>query len=66
MKVVVTGGAGKLGRFVAQELREAGHWVISMDRFAKTRPNYNEFDCDLRQPGEVMDALLELRPDAVI
>ncbi|MDX2065364.1 MAG: NAD(P)-dependent oxidoreductase, partial [Fimbriimonadaceae bacterium] len=47
-------------------LREAGHWVISMDRFAKTRPNYNEFDCDLRQPGEVMDALLELRPDAVI
>lgn len=66
MKVVVTGGAGKLGRFVAQDLREAGYWAIAMDRFAKTRPTHNEFDCDLRQAGEVMDALMELRPDAVI
>ncbi len=33
-RIVVTGGAGRLGRSVVAGLREAGHTVISVDRQA--------------------------------
>ena len=32
MKVIVTGGAGRIGRYVVAELAQAGHEVISFDQ----------------------------------
>jgi nucleoside-diphosphate-sugar epimerase len=38
MKIVVTGGAGRLGRFVTKELVARGHNVLSIDTAVPTEP----------------------------
>jgi GDP-L-fucose synthase len=56
-RVMVTGGAGFLGRAVVRRLEEAGAASISVPRSA---------DHDLRTPDGVASALEEARPDVVI
>lgn len=67
MKVLVTGIAGNIGRLVANELLQAGHEVIGIDR----RPWYHPpegirvFQHDIRKrPAE--DVFRTQRPDAMI
>lgn len=55
--VLVTGGSGKLGRFVVDRLRTVGWQVISADRIRHPDPTLTQFQIDLRNPGEVLDAI---------
>ena len=38
MKVVVTGGSGKIGQYVVRELARHGHEIVSFDRIAPPEP----------------------------
>jgi nucleoside-diphosphate-sugar epimerase len=69
MRIVVTGGSGKLGRSVVRRLRDDGHTVTNLDRTGHRGPGFTEVD--LRNYGHVVDVFLGLedRPsgfDAVV
>ena len=49
MKIVVTGGAGRLGRFVINELLGHGHEVSSIDMVVPAEPACPSFAADLRE-----------------
>jgi len=67
MKVLVTGGSGKLGQFVLQDLRDQGHEALNVDR---TYPEHNRygwtFKTDLADASQLFDAFMKIRPDAVV
>ena len=54
MRIVVTGGSGKLGRTVVRTLREEGHEVVNLDRFGE-RGTFTLVD--LTDYGQVIDAI---------
>jgi UDP-glucose 4-epimerase len=54
MRIVVTGGSGKLGRTVVRTLREEGNEVVNLDRFGE-RGTYTHVD--LTDYGQVIDAI---------
>ena len=66
MRVIVTGGSGKAGRFTVRELAEAGHEVLNID---KTRPAEDLPGAfiltDLTDAGEVYDAFAQFHPEGV-
>ena len=49
MKIVVTGGAGRLGRYVIKELVGHGHHVLSIDTVVPTEPACPSLAVDLRE-----------------
>jgi nucleoside-diphosphate-sugar epimerase len=53
--VLITGGSGKLGRFVVERFREAGWNAISADRVAHPDKSVSQLIVDLRNAGEVLD-----------
>ena len=53
--VLVTGGSGKLGRFVVKRLQDAGMNVISADRVSHPDKSVNQVLIDFRKSGEVLD-----------
>jgi nucleoside-diphosphate-sugar epimerase len=57
VRIIVTGGSGKLGRTVVRHLRDVGHDVFVFDRVASRG---EAFPVDLRNYGEVIDAMLGL------
>lgn len=57
MKVVVTGGSGKAGRGVVQELAAAGHEVLVVDRVRPSQLPGGYLNADLADYGQVIDAL---------
>ncbi len=67
MKVVVTGGNGRAGRWVVRDLAAAGHDVVNVDLTA--RPDLElpgEFcRADLTSAGQVYDVLAQIRPDGI-
>ncbi|WP_395245627.1 NAD-dependent epimerase/dehydratase family protein [Agromyces sp. MMS24-K17] len=54
MRIVVTGGSGKLGRTVVRTLREEGHQVVNLDRLGERG---GVVHVDLTDYGQVVDAL---------
>lgn len=67
MRVLVTGGSGRLGRPVVTELADRDHEVVSVDRApggADTRVTW--ITADLATDGEVAAVLARTRPDAVV
>ena len=58
MRVVVTGGSGKLGRSVVRRLSEDGHEVTNLDRTGERGRGFTEVD--LRNYGQVVDVFLGL------
>lgn len=66
MKVIVTGGSGKGGRHTVQELADAGHEVINLDRVRPTMNLPGRFiQLDLTDAGEVYDAFAQIGPEGV-
>ncbi|MFZ5988223.1 MAG: NAD-dependent epimerase/dehydratase family protein [Bacillota bacterium] len=65
MKVVVTGAAGKIGRWTVRALLDAGHEVIASDRLLREESaSHNFVQADLRDYGQVCQ--LVMGSDAVI
>lgn len=57
MKLVVTGGSGKAGRWVVRELRERGHDVLNVDVAHDGAPHGQTLIADLSDLGHALDAL---------
>jgi len=64
MKIVVTGGAGRLGQLASKELVAHGHDVLSIDKVPIPDPGCNSSVVDLSQ-AQALAAMFE-RADAVI
>lgn len=54
MRIIVTGGSGKLGRTVVRTLRDEGHEVVNLDR---TGERGHVVLIDLSDAGQVFDAV---------
>jgi nucleoside-diphosphate-sugar epimerase len=57
MRVVVTGGTGKGGRWVVRDLREHGHEVVNVDLVPDGSPNDLFLLTDLTDSGQVQDVV---------
>jgi nucleoside-diphosphate-sugar epimerase len=59
MKIVVTGGSGKVGRAVLRELLDNGHEVLNVDRTppAPSAPQAPFLPADLTDYGQTLEAL---------
>jgi nucleoside-diphosphate-sugar epimerase len=57
MKVVVTGGAGRLGQQVIRELVAAGHEYLCLDRVPLPGPMGTAWVADLTRSGDIYQAL---------
>lgn len=64
--VIVTGGAGRLGRSVVQVLADAGYDVVSIDRSRLDAPSVRQLDVDLLDAAAAREAFAEVAPDAVV
>lgn len=65
MKVLVTGTAGLIGRWVYWRLKKEGYDPIGLD----IRPSPSGIEhvrCDLRRAGDLMNAVQKIQPDAVV
>lgn len=57
MRVVVTGGSGKAGRWVVTDLREHGHDVLNVDTRRDGSPHGECLVADLADDGQAFEAL---------
>ena len=57
MKVVVTGGSGKTGRWVVDALRDAGHHVLNVDWRHDGSEHGMTVTADLTDPGQTRELL---------
>ena len=67
MRVLVTGGAGRLGRNVVDGLADAGHEVVSVDvEAAPPGKAAASFPADLTDLGQAYGTIARFRPEAVV
>lgn len=66
MRIVVTGGAGRLGRAVIDGLVTRDHDVCSVDVSTQAPPGVRVLSADLRDSAAASAALAEFRPDRVV
>jgi len=66
MKILVTGGAGRLGRSTLDALDRAGHDVVCVDRAPAPGFAGRQADIDLLHPSHFSDFVAEERPDAIV
>src|SRR3954451_10097200 len=67
MRVVVTGGTGRAGRWVVRLLAEAGHEVVNFDVVDRPELELPGEFCrgDLADAGKVDDALFQFSPEGI-
>lgn len=65
-RVVVTGGAGRLGRSVVRTLADAGYEVTSIDRVTAVDLPAQQIDVDLLNSAAARAAFTEIAPMAVV
>src|SRR5438874_12122665 len=56
-RVVVTGGAGRLGRLAIQELLQHGYEVLALDRVRPERPPCRFLQVELTDAAAVLEVL---------
>lgn len=66
MRVLVTGGAGRLGRSVVAVLAEAGHEVVSVDVATVDGLPAEQLVADLAEPGTTRRIVERHRPDGIV
>ncbi|WP_150240023.1 NAD-dependent epimerase/dehydratase family protein [Nocardiopsis quinghaiensis] len=67
MRVLVTGGSGRLGRSVVSVLASRGHQVTSVDTAPAGQPQGVEgITADLLDPAALEEAFTRARPEAVV
>ena len=69
MRIVVTGGSGRLGRSLVSDLADAGHELVSLDRAPASvldREGVDQVAVDLVDAAATAAALTAARADAVI
>jgi UDP-glucose 4-epimerase len=66
LRILVTGGAGRLGRSVVAALAGAGHEVLSVDRDAAAGLPVKQVALDLTDRTAADDVFARFAPDAVI
>ncbi len=57
MRIVVTGGTGKAGRWVVRDLREHGHEVLNVDLVRDGGPHGSTLSADLTDLGQCHDVI---------
>jgi UDP-glucose 4-epimerase len=68
-RIVVTGGAGRLGRSLVAGLSTAGHELVSLDRELSEAPELDGVEqvaVDLTDPGAASAAIAGARADALV
>lgn len=66
MRILVTGGSGRIGRYVVRDLAQAGHQVTSVDVVHRSFPNTRTMLVDLTDAGQVYQALIYSEAEAVV
>lgn len=71
MRVLVTGGGGYIGGVAIERLIDRGHDVVALDNFVRghrhaVHPGAQQVTCDLRDPGQTMEAIAHSGADAVL
>lgn len=66
MNILVTGGSGRIGRYVVRDLVDAGHAVTNADLASAPGLPGGFLRVDLTDPGDVYQALAMTKSEAVI
>lgn len=66
MNIVITGGSGRIGRYVVREFAQAGYTVTNWDLAPAPGTPGHFMQVDLTKAGEVYGALAMTKADAVV
>lgn len=66
MRVAVTGGSGRVGRWVVLELVERGHHCLNLDIVPHPAAAVKSLRVDLREAGEIYATFASFRPEVVV